>query len=395
MSRLARKFATFQRIARERGVSGVLDAAAWTYGPAMWRRGARLLASAPALPDTVRARRLHGAPRLALGFFGGIGDELLLTTVVHELRRRGRHGTWVFTEYPELWANNAGDDLVLPWDRRHATWAEAFGWNLILPHYCYYDEARDADIPSAHHILRVMCERVGILGSITRKPRIVLTADEHASGERVPDQVAIQSAGLAARFAAKTKQWFPERYQGVVDAMRGDVNFVQLGSTDDPPLTGALDLRGRTTIRESAAILARSLAFVGQVGMPMHLARAVDCRAVIVYGGRELPAQTGYSGNENLYVPVPCSPCWKVNTCPYDLECLREVTTDDVVAALRHQLGRVDEPMPVDTDVIPSDTLPARAALESRAVLQVPNVYGVPVEVEAVPPAQAAARAAG
>ncbi len=383
MSRLTRKLATLQRIARERGVRGVLDAAAWTYGPALWRRGARLAASAPALPDALAARRRHGAPPLALAFFGGIGDELLLTTVVHELRRRGSHGTWIFSEYPELWANNAAQDLVVPWDRRHGAWAEAFGWNIILPHYCYYDSAHDADVPPAHHILRVMCERVGILGPITRKPRLVLTPEEEEHGARVPDQVAIQSAGLSARFAAKTKQWFPDRYQAVVDALKGEVNFVQLGSRDDPPLAGALDLRGRTTLRESAAILGRSRAFVGQVGMMMHLARAVDCRAVIVYGGREHPLQTGYSCNENLYVPVPCSPCWQVNTCGFDLACLREVTPTDVVGALRRQLARAGEPLPVDADLIPLDAFPSRAAAGGRTLLRVPNVYGVPVEVEA------------
>lgn len=398
MTRLARKFATLGRIARERGVRGLLNAAASTYGPAVWRRGVRLVAAADALPEALATRRRHGAPPLAVGFFGGIGDELLLTAVVHELRRRGRHGTWILSEYPELWANNAAGDLVLPWDQRHAAWAEAFGWNLILPHYSYYDSAHDADVPPAHHIIRVMCEHVGILGLIARRPRVVLTAAEQARGARVPHQVAIQSAGLSARFAAKTKQWFPERYQAVVDAMRADVNFVQVGSRDDPPLEGALDLRGRTTLRETAAVLAESLAFVGQIGMLMHLARAVDCRSVIVYGGREHPSQSGYSCNENLYVPVPCSPCWKVNTCPYDLACLREVTAADVVAALRRQLARAGEPLPLDTDLIPEDAFPSRAETDGRTLLRVPNVYGVPVEVAAqFPPGRdaQAARAGG
>ena len=53
-----------------------------------------------------------------------------------------------------------------------------------------------------------------------------------------------------------------------------------------PPLKGALDLRGKTGLREAAAILSNSLVFIGQVGFLMHLARAVDCRSVIVYGGQ-------------------------------------------------------------------------------------------------------------
>jgi len=36
----------------------------------------------------------------------------------------------------------------------------------------------------------------------------------------------------------------------------------------------------------------------------MHLARAVDCRAVIVYGGRERPEISGYICNKILSPPA-------------------------------------------------------------------------------------------
>ena len=57
-------------------------------------------------------------------------------------------------------------------------------------------------------------------------------------------------------------------------------------------------------MRESAAILSRSLAFVGQVGFLMHLARAVDCRSVIVYGAQLQPFVLAI----DLVNPAPCIP---------------------------------------------------------------------------------------
>ena len=49
----------------------------------------------------------------------------------------------------------------------------------------------------------------------------------------------------------------------------------------------------------------------------MHMARAVDCPSVIVYGGRLRPDQIGYICNENLYNAVECSPCWLDTRCDF------------------------------------------------------------------------------
>ena len=74
-------------------------------------------------------------------------------------------------------------------------------------------------------------------------------------------------------------------------------SFIQIGSTADPPLQRVRDLRGATGIREAAAILYHARLYVGTVGFLMHLARAVECPSVIVFGGREAPWQSGYVCN--------------------------------------------------------------------------------------------------
>jgi ADP-heptose:LPS heptosyltransferase len=132
-----------------------------------------------------------------------------------------------------------------------------------------------------------------------------------------------------------TKEWLPERFQQVVDALAGEFTIVQVGTSDHPPLTGVVDLRGKTTIRQTAAVLRHSKVFIGLVGFLMHLARAVNTRSVIVYGGREHPSQSGYAENVNLFTPLECSPCWLWNRCPYDRECMRRISASDVVDAAR------------------------------------------------------------
>ncbi|HEY0780691.1 MAG TPA: glycosyltransferase family 9 protein [Gemmatirosa sp.] len=389
MSSLANKYETFRTVAKTRGVPGVLRVFEWSYLPRIvpgyrWTRERALIAAAA--PDVFAVRRAHPTPDLVLGYFGGIGDELLLTVVVHELRRRGFANNWVISEFPDVWRGNDDPALVVRWEHRHLPWLEHFGWQFVRPHYTRYLGRGDRDLSPRKHILTLMCEAVGIVGPVEHKPHLHLTDEERAAGALRPNQIAIQSAGLTARFSMKTKQWFPERFQAVVDALRPDFDLVQIGSPKDPPLDGALDLRGQTTLRETAAVLANSLTFVGQVGMPMHLARAVDCRSVIVYGGREHPGQTGYGCNENLYSPVPCSPCWKSNTCGHGMMCMRQITADDVVRAVERQVARHGQPLAVDTDVasVPP-TAPARTTPDGRTIVTLTDIYGNRRELTAKP----------
>ena len=81
----------------------------------------------------------------------------------------------------------------------------------------------------------------------------------------------------------------------------------------------------------------------------MHLARAVDCRSVILYGGREKPAQTGYVANKNLYSQVRCAPCWLRNPCDFDRKCMDMLTAPQVVAATAEQIGRYGSFLEVQT----------------------------------------------
>jgi len=145
-----------------------------------------------------------------------------------------------------------------------------------------------------------------------------------------------------------------EDEQKVANALRDEYTIVQLGAPNDPKLEGCIDLRGRTTPRQSAAIIASSVLTVAQVGFLMHLTRAVDRPAVIIYGGREHPGQTGYSCNTNLYSALPCAPCWSWNRCdnPVERECMKRISVDEVVHAVHERAARADEPLAEDRAII-------------------------------------------
>lgn len=350
VSVLVKKAATLRKVVRREGVSGVTS---------IVREKMTVYVDPPrdyakVLPGAVAALARHGRPDLVVTAFGaGIGDDILCTAILHELRRRGHDNVWMLSRWPELFAHNPDAPRVEPARHRYDTFLRGLGAQIAYAFYTSYNPAFDRDEPlPLQHLISIMCQKAGITGEVDLRPYMAVTEAEAARGRVAPRQVAIQSAGLDATHAMHNKNWSLEGYQGVVHALKGRYDFVQVGSRSDPPLEGALDLRGRTSLRETAAVLSQSLAFVGQVGMLMHMARAVDCRSVIVYGGRELPSQSGYVCNENLYSPVACSPCWRLNTCPYDRKCLRMVGVDDVVRALEAQVGRHGTPLECATDTI-------------------------------------------
>lgn len=303
----------------------------------------------PLLAATVR----HGQPDNILRFDGGIGDELLCSAVARELRRRGKRTIWMHTGYPELFRGNP-DIAFAP--RKNVRGIRRFLEIARLESVAlgYAEHVGDRDIAPDQHVITVLCARQGVTGLISRRPYLYLTEQEKAFGRFGTNQIAIQTSGLAAKYAAVTKEWYPERFQDVVNHFRDRFTFVQIGAGRDPLLEGVVDLRGKTAIRETAGVLHNSAVFVGLAGFLQHLARSVECRSVIVYGGRELPSQTGYTCNENVVHRPECSPCWIYGRCEHNVKCMAAIGADQVIEAVKRQLSRLGTPLAEDKEDIPA-----------------------------------------
>jgi hypothetical protein len=287
-----------------------------------------------------------GRPGQVIYFGCGLGDDLLCTAVAREMKKRGIAKIVMFSKYASLFEQNADIAAVYNFNFATALRRRPWGYGATIPRYSENDHENDRDVFWKEHIITSMCREANLTGSVELRPYLYLTDAEKKAGQLFPSQVAIQSSGLAVGPGVmKNKNWFPERFQSVADAIGTPVKLVQLGQITDPPIQGALDLRGKTSLRESAAILAGSSVFIGLVGFLMHLARAVDTRSVIVYGGRETPTITGYDANENVVGVTPCSPCWLRNKCDFERECMRMILPDEVIAAVKRQLERVGTPL--------------------------------------------------
>lgn len=151
----------------------------------------------------------------------------------------------------------------------------------------------------------------------------------------------------ASRFTPN-KDWPQSHWDEVVANVCRFGTAIEIGAqTGEFSLTGGsyLDLRGKTSIPELAAIISVADLYVGPVSGPMHIAAAAAIPRVVIYGGFEHPI--GYKGYEgvgerrmqvSLYSPVQCAPCWKTDECPYERKCLSMIKPRQVIAAVRELL---------------------------------------------------------
>jgi ADP-heptose:LPS heptosyltransferase len=309
----------------------------------------RLPSSLRTMAGTLGRFYKYGKPSHILYFGESLGDNLLLTTLASALSRRGAKNIWIKCDRPELFVNNADIKAVVPLQALLSTpLLGLFGVKVVHPVYTAYREELDSDIIPDKHIILKMADCLHIRGEIDNKPVLHLLEAEELFGRPYSPYIAIATGTAGAKVPMGNKEWPIERYQEVVDRLSPAFRFVQLGAPGDMPLRNVHDLRGRTTIRESAAILRNVLLLVSHVGFTMHLARAVDCPAVIIYGGRERPEQSGYACFHNLYSEIACSPCWQHNRCAYDRECMKMISAEMVQQAIQAALNRPARAVPVD-----------------------------------------------
>jgi hypothetical protein len=309
-----------------------------------------------ALKDVVQ----HGLPDVMLQFLGGIGDELLLTAVARELKKRNPNlKIWQVSYGAEILFNNPDYTRVFDWNHqalRHALFLNSR--RCKLDGYAEEKIPPELFVPPEEHVLTILSRKAGINGQIALRPYFHFADSEKNFGSFAKRQITVQFVGENSWINMKrNKLWDFQKFQTVVNSINdgifgADIKVVQIGSDKDPLLEGLIDLRGKTNLRQSAAVLSNSDCYIGFAGLLSHLARAVECRSVIIYGGQEHSFQTGYICNENLDSHVECAPCWRWNTCDYGRKCMEIIEPDDVLGAVQNVLSKKGVPLETQTVVI-------------------------------------------
>ena len=170
-----------------------------------------------------------------------------------------------------------------------------------------------------------------------------------------------------------TKWWLPDRYQSVVEQLRDEIFFVQVGAREHvhPELEGVYSLVGKTSLRDLVSLVSVCDGILCPVTMLMHLAAAVPTRTgvlrpcVVIAGGREPAHWEAYPGHQFLHTigALPCCArggCWRAKRSVLDVlpgenesensiceaseqgwpECMRMISVNAVCRAIQHYTKR-------------------------------------------------------
>ncbi len=256
---------------------------------------------------------------------GGIGDELMLTAVARAARIANQPID-VVARYPEIWTGNT-DALSVGVEVDRWWHAQQRGWiGTEIVHLAYRTG-------SPGHIAQQMADHLGL--TLAPEWRPVLPVPDGPRDRRL---IVFQNSCRGARYAATTKEWPHARWNELAARLAPEFRLVQIGTTADPAVPGTEDRRGRTALLDAARLIAGAGLFLGLESGLQHVAAAVRTPAVIIYGGRSRPRETGYPFNRNLTREPACVGCGLNDGCPHQLVCL-DIPVAEVEAAVRATLA--------------------------------------------------------
>lgn len=146
------------------------------------------------------------------------------------------------------------------------------------------------------------------------------------------------------------KAWPTERFAALGNALvREGFHVALIGSENELKVADEVmqsaeqnfvSLVGKTNLRGLAALMKRCSLFVGNDAGPMHLAAAVDCPVVSLFGPTD-PAVWGPHGKSChiIYKGLDCRECFHPGCFRGDDSCMKRITVDEVLEAATRLLS--------------------------------------------------------
>ena len=273
--------------------------------------------------------------------WGGIGDAILTTPSFRALKERHPHSKVIVycgaKSHRDVFVNNPYiDSLRLAKLTSSPLQFLKFHLNkgrFYMPQYGMFNL-------SFHYIGKAVdvVAEMFFVKLQDKNMKIYLTEDEAAWAKDFlkgyPNAVTIH----ISPYCSANKSWPADRWEELV-ARNPQFTFLQLGLARDTLVPGAVDLRGRTSLREAFALIKHSMCFAGVESGLAHAAAAVGTPGVVLFGPSN-PEPWGHPTNINLSARLACSPCidiLKGDACPYGAPCITGISVDEVSKALQKQ----------------------------------------------------------
>lgn len=246
------------------------------------------------------------------------GDILVMSAAIESLHQQfpGQYITAVDCPVSAIWEHNP---WVIP----------SYDHDLVCrdfePFPAHYPAVKQSDRRAIHFMqayVEWFADRLKIpLRLQVNRPHLYLSHDERKWIPQVERPFWVVNAGVKKDFTAKG--WGHRNYQDVVDRLAGKVKFVQVGEKhhDHKPLTGAIDLLGKTDTRQLIRLVYHSSGGLGPSTFLQHLCAAWEKPYVCLLGGREPVPWVQYPKQTTLHSigQLDCcrnKACWKSRVVP-------------------------------------------------------------------------------
>jgi len=185
-------------------------------------------------------------------------------------------------------------------------------------------------------------------------PEIVLTAEEGTAAEKILENHKLKSGKCIVLHSAARywfKAWGAERFAMLGDALvKEGFQVALVGSPNEESLADEVvkaakekivSLVGRTTLRELAALMKHCCLFIGNDAGPMHIAAAVGCPVVGLFGPTD-PNVWGPRGKKccTIYKGLDCRECFHAGCQRGELSCMNLISVEEVLLKTRKILSK-------------------------------------------------------
>ncbi|MCE2982948.1 MAG: lipopolysaccharide heptosyltransferase II [Parachlamydia sp.] len=148
------------------------------------------------------------------------------------------------------------------------------------------------------------------------------------------------------------KCWLPDRFKALSQQLLKNekIKILYFGDKTGAPLVNqicdglsdrAINLSGKTTLRELMALIQRCQIFLTNDSGPMHIASALDVPLLALFGSTSDVTTGPYQKGKVIHKHVPCSPCYK-RTCPIDFKCMNQIEVSEVFEELEKIIQTLD-----------------------------------------------------
>lgn len=277
---------------------------------------------------------------------GALGDVLLLTPVLRALRQRYPEAKIVVaTLYPDILKGNPHVNAIVKAE------VPLDGYDVTLE--MDYEYTPDEHIVDAY-------ARIGDVTVHDKTPEVYLQQSELARAAEILAEYGVDICkpicGIQVRSGWSVRDWPMNYFDIVAEQLSSDgVQVVVLGSEKDCDIKFGFDLRGRTTIREAAAIIFKASIILTVDSSLMHIAYAMRRPTVALFGCTNPEKRVAdWALPSVLYSDIFCRGCHHrqrpvpaifAPPCPWEtVRCMEGLTPELVLSSVRNLLEQTANP---------------------------------------------------